>query len=275
MCLLSSSCVRIFAMDSLKDLNDLQPTSKDGKTLIPVLVKLFENFEKKFEGMLFEMKEELKSSLDQQKSKVSDLEREVKVLKDKVKKMESNIDDADAYERRDTVILAGPAVPATSTSENPANLVVDIVKRELKLNISTNEISTVHRLGPRPNTQAPDNRSLIVKFCRRDTKKQLFSASKSQAKPVRLFVNESLTPPRRKIFNTLRSIRRQHPDLVRGVSTFDGKVFAYTENHSAPQTASARTKDLRHLVNDYESLRTFCDDHIKKPIGTFLDEWQF
>ena len=66
-------------------------------------------------------------------------------------------------------------------------------------------------------------------------------------------------------------MKRQHPELVKGVSTFEGRVFAYTKNESP----TANSRDRRHLVNDYEMLVKFCEDYVRKPIETFLENWQY
>ena len=65
-------------------------------------------------------------------------------LKSKVSKLESSIDDADAYERRDTVIIAGSSIPNETAGEICTNLVTSIVEEKLKLQISPSDISTAH-----------------------------------------------------------------------------------------------------------------------------------
>ena len=122
-----------------------------------------------------------------------------------------------------------------------------------------------------PRTQGPDNRPIIVKLCQRDLKSSIITASKNQPTPKQLYASESLTPKRRKIFNTLRAMKRQHPELIRGFSTVDGRVFAYTKNPTGSETA----RDKRHLVNTYDAMVEFCREHIKKPIEAFLDSWTF
>ena len=66
-------------------------------------------------------------------------------------------------------------------------------------------------------------------------------------------------------------MKRQHPDLVKGVSTQDGKVFAFTRS----PTAAESSRDRRHLVNTYEALVEFCREFVKKPIEDFLEAWTF
>ena len=253
-------------------LSDLNLTSKDCKTLVPALVNFLQNFERKFDGIFSEMKEDFQRKIKERDDRIQTLEGDVKFLKDKVKKMDKLADEADAYERRDTLIFSGPAIPEVSSNENCASILQEVIKRELKVNIAATDINTAHRLGPKPSAQGPDKRGIILKLCSRDLKRNIMMASKNQARPVRIYANESLTPPRRKIFNTLRFMKRQHPELVKGVSSFEGRVFAYTPNDSP---AANSTRDRRHLVNDHDMLVKFCREFVKKPIETFLDSWQF
>ena len=46
-------------------------------------------------------------------------------------KLEIKIDDNDAYERRDTVIISGTAVPAVANNENPLELMLSLVRHKL------------------------------------------------------------------------------------------------------------------------------------------------
>ena len=253
------------------EISNLQPTSKDCKNLIPALVSLFKTFEDKMKTHFNDLREEFRSSLGERDVKIGHLEDQVKVLQDKVKKMEQATDDADAYERRDTVIFAGPAVPTHSPQEDCSSIVKEIVRRELKIELSNSDFNAVHRLGPKPTAQGPDRRGIIAKFCRRDLKRDVIKASKTQERPARLFVNESLTPARRTIFNTLRQIKKDHPELVCGASTFEGRVYAYTKNMAPNHGGTSRNP--RHLVNNYEMLVKFCHEYVHAPITTFLSSW--
>ena len=195
-------------------------------------------------------------------------------LKNHVLKLESMIDESDAYERRDCLVLSGPAIPVVTPHENCSLIVQQLAKQNLNLVISSTDVSTAHRLGKPPRSQKPDQRSIIVKFCRRDVKHQIYSARKTQGSANRVYVNESLTPTRQDIFHTLRKIRKSSPNLIAGVSTYDGKVFAYTktENASSSGPASAQ-RDRRHLVNNKFMLEEFCEKFLKRPLGEFLNSF--
>ena len=196
-----------------------------------------------------------------------ELKEEVSSLKSSISSIQCEIDNADAYERRDTVIVAGSCVPEVVRGENCSDLALNIFKEELRIELRNSDISTAHRLGPKPSNQTPDKRKLIVKFCRRDAKRQVILASKT-LRSRRIFVNDSLTPTRKKIYDTLRSIKRSHPDLVKGVTTIEGRVFAFTKNSDLPNA-----RDTKHLVSTMEALKTFCRDFVKQPLDIFLSQF--
>ena len=81
------------------------------------------------------------------------------------------------------------------------------------------DISTAYRLDGKNN-----KKSIVVKFCRRDIKNDLVTASR-RSKPDQFFVNECLTPQRQTISYVLRRAKQEFPNIVSGSSSFDGKVY--------------------------------------------------
>ena len=171
-------------------------------------------------------------------------------------------DDADQYSRKDSLILSGPALPTFNDDEKTSEVVQKLLKDHLNVTVTDHDISITHRLGPLRNS-APGKRNIYVKLVRRDTKKHIISACKMK-KNGQLYANESLTPLRRKLFNALRKMKKDVPTLVKGCSTLDGKVFAFT----AP--INGNTKDQRHLISDWDGLKDFCRQFVKQPIDNFL-----
>ena len=234
---------------------DIDKLSPDGKILINMMKSEFQKFREEFSGLLAAKNTEIER-----------LQAKVLSLEDELKKVKDNIDGAEAYERRDTIVLSGSSIPAGSQGENCVATVQSLIKDKFRVEVSDHDISCSPRLGPKPNNQEPDKRSLIVKFCRRDVKTNVLISGR-RAKAHGLFVNESLTPARNSIYRTLRTIKRSHPQLVKGCSTFDGNVFAYTK---APNPNS--TRDVRHKINTHERLTKFCEEHVKQPLSAFLDQ---
>lgn len=180
--------------------------------------------------------------------------------------MEEKIDDADAYERRDTVIVSGKAVPTVTDGESCLQIVSDLLKNELKLIVPATDISTAHRLGKRPATQQPDNRSIIVKLCRRDLKKDILDACR-QLKPE-MYVNESLTPTRNTIMYVLRKAKRKCPDKISGCISIDGRVCVFVK---PPNPDAPGARNSRMFVNTPHKLELFCHDILETPLATFIE----
>ena len=250
---------------SLDELSD--KLSGDGKLIVSVMINRFDSMKKEFFDLLATKNRE-----------VEELRDELCVMKKKVSLLEGTIDDGNAYERRDTVIFSGSAVPVVSNGENCRDIVINLVKEKLRIELPISEINIAHRLGKKPISQAPDKRNIIVKLCRRDMKREIMVASRnsqysSSTAPSgpSLFINESLTPKRQTILYALRQIKRAHPTIVVGCTSIDGRVYAYTKPPNLIQ--NSRERSVRHPINTHEDLTKFCRDYVKLPLETFLETW--
>lgn len=231
--------------------------SEDGKLIVDAINR-----------HLLEMKQEFIEKLEEKNKLVEDLRIEVDTLKLKVSNMEEKLDDADAYERRDTLLFSGSDVPHGSDGENCANIVIDLVKDKLKLNLQRSDLSVCHRLGRKPVSQQPDKRNIVVKLCRRDLKADILYACR-QVKP-NMYVNESLTPIRGTIMYVLRQMKKKFPDKVSGCSSLDGKVFAWVRP-AGPAVAGSR--NARWPINSLLKLQQFSTDVLNTPLTSFIETW--
>jgi hypothetical protein len=231
--------------------------SEDGKLIVDAINR-----------HLLEMKQEFIEKLEEKNKLVEDLRIEVDTLKLKVSNMEEKLDDADAYERRDTLLFSGSDVPHGSDGENCANIVIDLVKDKLKLNLQRSDLSVCHRLGRKPVSQQPDKRNIVVKLCRRDLKADILYACR-QVKP-NMYVNESLTPIRGTIMYVLRQMKKKFPDKVSGCSSLDGKVFAWVRP-AGPAVAGSR--NVRWPINSLLKLQQFSTDVLNTPLTSFIETW--
>ena len=214
------------------------------------------------------MEAKFMSAIQSKDEEIKSLRSEVVTLKESVDKLKDLVDESDAYERRDTLIFSGNTVPRAEPGENCFSTLQNLLKEKLSTEVATSELSVVHRLGPKPTNQREDRRPIIAKFCRRDTKSAVLVTGR-RARTPNLFVNESLTPLRKNIFTTLRRMKKDHPDLVKGVTTFDGKIYAFTKPVS-PSVA----RDQKHYIANKTQLVNFCRDHVKKPIDEFIGDLQ-
>ena len=243
-------------------LDEVQPTSKDGKSLKAAFLTFLQEFPTK----LLETVNSIREDNRVKDEKISNLEKTVDELSAKVLKLEEGLDDQEAYERRDTLIISGKNVPTVSPNENCPALVQKVVADNLNLSISSSDISVSHRLGPPPRTQQPDRRRIIVKFCRREDKINILQAAR-RVKPTEVFINESLTPQRQTIMMALRRAKRQLPNLVSGTSTIEGSVYVWVP---PPNPTAPGARDLRLKINSFTRFEDFCLRTLKTPAAQFL-----
>ena len=213
------------------------------------------------------MKAEFVAILTKKNGEITALKSEITTLRDRVSVLEKKADDIDAHERKDTLVFSGDEIPQVTVDENCSEVIRGIVKNQLRLEISSNDISSAFRLGKAPITQKSDRRNIIVKLCRKDLKRDILSACR-RMKP-KFYANESLTPLRNTILYVLRKMRRLHNNRIRGCSSFDGKVCAWVRQPGA----SADTRDVPVFINNRDKLASFCRQHTGEELSKFIDNW--
>jgi len=229
---------------------DTSKLSKEGKEIVSCIIAYFE---KKF---------------TEQECEIIASKTEIGELKTKIEKLENQIDDNNAYERRDTLVLSGNIPPSTN-DENCKSIIINKIRDELHMNINANDISIAHRIGPKPKTQAPDKRSIIFKLCRRDLKSEILDNCR-RLKPS-YYINESLTPVRSTIMYVLRMARRQHPDKLGGCRTNDGSVSVYLPTNNRDVNG---TRHQRITVNTKRALDDLLQRQLSCSSSAFIDEWR-
>ena len=250
--------------DLLLALNKLVPTTNDGKKLVPALITVFESFQYKFVEMVDTLKTDIINVTKEQDLKITSLQKEVFKLNKKVSDLEDKIDDQEAYERREQLLISGPAVPAYNKNEDPKKLVSDIIKSKLNIELCNADISCAHRNGAIARSQKSDRRPIIVKFTRRDLKSDILSSCR-RVKPTDIFVNESLTSTRQKIAYALRKAKKDF-SIISGTTTIEGMVYVWVK---PTNPAAAGARDTRFAISNLEKLRTF----FMNTLGTSVDDF--
>lgn len=207
--------------------SDIARLSEEGKVIVSTIVKAL--------SILSNEKDE----------KIEKLQSKVTSLEDTVSRLENQLDDVEQYERRDTIIISGPALPREQNHENSTDLVVNTIKDNLHININHADINVAHRLGSKSQNK---ERPVIVKLLNRSKKSEIMDAC-VKVKPS-LYVNESLTPKRRNIFNTVWGIRKKNKELFQQCYTRDGKIFV-----------KLKTSTQKHMITTEKSLSIFLDKY--------------
>lgn len=165
--------------------------------------------------------------------KNTNLQDSLKSTRESLYKLHCEIDEVEQYIRRDCLEFVG--IP-TVTVDNPKELVKEL-SHELNVQLEEDDLSTVHRL---PDTKSTKNR-IIAKFVRRDKKNELYNARKNlknktansipsirsdpnvQEKHGKVYINESLTPYRKKLFGKICQYKKQHK--FKYIWTTNGKIY--------------------------------------------------
>ena len=237
----------------------------ESEKIISTLRTEFQKIRDELMEKMESMELSFQTQLAQKDQEISKIRQDNASLRKSVTLLEEKLDDSDAYERRDCIVLSGDGLPAAENGENCLQVACQLVKDKLRVNLQPSDISTAHRLGRKPATQGPDRRKIIIKLCRRDLKRDILDACK-QLKPG-FFANESLTPTRNTIIFALRRMKRSSEDSpVKGTATIDGRVFVWIKSSGA-------SRDLRLSVNSRQKLEEFSLKYMKKPLSDYVTEW--
>lgn len=236
-----------------------------------VIARLSAHFEAVFKGYMTEMRDYFSQIIETKDKEIADLRSTVDNLRERITQLENDVDDAAAYERRDTLIFSGD-IPAVTPGENTNEVVREVLRNKLKLNLQDSDLSSCHRLGRRSTRQGPDRRNIIVKLCRRDIKADILAACRAN-KP-NFYVNESVTPKRGKILFALRRAKKAFPSKIAYVRSNEGNVVVGLQPHSRDGDegnpgSSGRSERLRRVtINTPELLEAF----LRAELNTSLEE---
>ena len=182
------------------------------------------------------------------------IEQSCSDLQDKQKKMSSAIELQAQYSRKNTLLLAGKAIPGFQDGENTRMTVVSLLKEYLGLDIHPRAITACHRLR---------NKSIIlVRFADLDERMTVYSQRLSPKKRG-LLIHESLTNERLAVIHTLQKLhksRETSPFL--SYYTSMGRIFIRLADPTGRK--AAKTVELAVGVTE-KGILEICEHHkVKK-----------
>lgn len=159
--------------------------------------------------------------------------------------LEDRLEDMEQYSRSNCLEIQGiPYMP----TEDVLSIVKDVGKA-LDLTISDSMVDACHRLGVRQNGDKPPG--IIVKFVRRIDKEEflrkrrvkrtLSTRHMGRSDDLPIYVNESLSPTRRRLHAMARQYQRDNNYKFLWVR--NGKIFLRKEE-KAPVKVISRQEDL-------------------------------
>lgn len=195
---------------------------------------------------------EIIDRLDRRDEKFDKLENDLAALKRENESLKERLDDIEASDRMDTIILSGEVLPLESAGELPVEIARDLLRYQLKYEISPDKITDAYRVGKRSQAQISERRRIAVRLSRRDVGVDIVKACKT-IKPDKFYINESLIPVRADILYVLRQGKRLHPEKIAGVGTMNGRVYAWIK---APDPGA---KNQKMFFNNRKKLDEFCE----------------
>ena len=186
--------------------------------LAQISVYLRSSFENELPTLVSSIVEGVVNSLSE---KIKQLSDENAQLKRRVEELETKVDRAEQYSRRNCLRLSGiPETDGESVDDTVLQIATDV-----ESGISLTHIDRTHRLGkPRQSGQGVKPRDIIIKFTSyRARQKLLKNKSKLKSKGYNnVFVNENLTALRDIFFQTRKLMRER---LISSTWTSDGTII--------------------------------------------------
>jgi len=166
---------------------------------------------------------------------LSDLEDEVKSLREENKLLHEQIEMQEQYSRRNCLLIHG--IPAKS-KENTDEQAKTFFQEHLGIQINDDEIDRSHRLG---KASGP----IIVKLVRHNTKHLLFS-NKKKLKGKKYLITESLTAKRKEFLKKMKDL--QSAKTIISYWNIDGQIW-YTHKNDPDrkiQLSSLNAGEISH-----------------------------
>ena len=82
-----------------------------------------------------DLRNDFKNNLEAKDKEIEILQQDLQDVRRTVRKLEDSIDDQNAYERRDTIIISGSHIPKATTGENCSDIVRQLIKEKLKIEL--------------------------------------------------------------------------------------------------------------------------------------------
>lgn len=229
--------------DIMKAISDL---TENHKQSIKDFNISYEQLNEKLDENTKVMKEQ-NIKIDEYLEIIENLRRENKQLKEKLETLESRLEESEQYSRRNCIEIHGMPVENNNVLE-----AVKSVGKALNMNIEESMIDACHTLKKRPNVTGPP--PIVVKFVRRmdaeemlakrRQKKQLSTRHMDLPSDMPVYINESLSPARRRLLAMAREARKQQH--YKWIWVRGGKIFMKKEDEG--QVIPIRTQaDLGRL----------------------------
>ena len=230
-------------------------TKEDSSFIREIVKETVEQIKEKLLGTVLRRLEILEGSVFEQKRDIEKLQNDVLEKNKQIEELKSKNEmlhtekstsaihnefenNTEQYSRRNNIRMTGVLDDQErQSSSTVTQKIISLVNEHLGIPITPSDIDIAHRLGKFKPTE---NRPIIIKFVRRQTKVDILRKAK-QFRGTGIFVNEDLTKLNAEI---LASVRLKDSANVEKCWSFEGKIYAlFKGNQHATQIAFADYKN--------------------------------
>ena len=187
------------------------------KSVLKAIEKKIENVHtilEKLDSRCFDMEQ----TVDKLTQENTTLKQKITTLEDEKQKIQASINDMEQYSRRNNIRIFGIK---ENQRENPTEIVQQLAKEKLAIDLDENCIDRCHRVGK--TLPGASNRSILVKFTSYQYKRKIIQARR-KLKSTGIVIKEDLTQTN----NKLLALTQKH-ETVANCWTLDGRIIALTK----------------------------------------------
>ena len=160
---------------------------------------------------------DLRAELDEVKNNITEInDKQTSFEKQRIPE---KLDELDQYRWHSMIHLAG--VPETSENESTVDVVIDVVKKNLGIELTKSDIDRTHRLGPMDNKHLTP-RPIVIKFSNY-TSRSLVYGERRKLMGSGLFMNDHLTATRSRWLYIARQYKKKK--LITNAWSAEGRIL--------------------------------------------------
>ena len=184
--------------------------------------------------------------------KMEQLEKDNRIKTQKILELQNKVDELEQYTRKNNIVISGfetksfseivsghNDIPMSGNLENDVEVmrnsetletkVIDMFKTKVKVDVVPSDISAIHYLPSKNNSNKKEPKSILVHFVNRKTKEKLLKNGKN-LKNTEIYLNEHLTKRNADIHKKARMLKKEKKII--GTWTRNCKIYVKVDDGS-------------------------------------------
>lgn len=164
-------------------------------------------------------------------------------IRDSIRNIAEAQDQLQQENLKHVVVLSGDEIIQGTEHEDCEQAVINTIANKLNIDISPGDISDAYRLGKKPDDGVNDRRPIRFKINKPNLKSKL--TQEMVKKKLSLYLNEFLSPLRKKLLQRALRIRKEHRNLIHTCYFNNGVLIIKRSQNTEP----VKVKNERELDN--------------------------